>query len=385
MNPVDSQLKTTLEITDEVPSSEGLKGSPAESSIWSVLKNVVSIIFLPYGLYRLVHWVALTLIVPSASMVGVKQEDLDRTRAFGIFVHSEEYNTPISEDDSQAIADWKREGNYHQLHPISELTRVAILVDDMIIDAMIMKPKAFTDNGRWLLQANGNGEYYEHYIAGSSLDNMVNAFQANAILFNYPGAGASTGTATPETMQKAYRAVLSYVEGNLQAKEVIGYGHSLGGGIQATALVDHPLKTDVKYVFIQGRSFSRLSEAAAGFFPSAIGPLARGIIRGLGLEIDAAKAIENIQQSNPDKKFIIIQTGHFPSQVWAPKPTEAIHDGVITAQGALSGHVSRDIPVIFCKETHNSPFEQQTLTLVKNEVNKVLQSRKPPILDPETF
>ena len=385
MNPVDSQLKTTLEITDEVPSSEGLKGSPAESSIWSVLKNVVSIIFLPYGLYRLVHWVALTLIVPSASMVGVKQEDLDRTREFGVFVHSEEYNTPISEGGSEVIAKWKREANYNQLHPISQLTRVAILVDDMIIDAMIMKPTAFTDNGRWLLQANGNYEYYEHNIAGSSLDNMLNALQASAILFNYPGAGASTGTATPETMQKAYRAVLSYVEDKLQAKEVIGYGHSLGGGIQATALVDHQLKKDVKYVFIQGRSFSRLSEAAAGFFSSVIGPLARGIVRGLGLEIDAAKAIEKIQQSNPETKFIIVQTGYFPSQVWAPQPTEAIYDGVITAQGALSGHVSADIPVVFCKEMHNSRFEDQTLILIKNEVNKVLQSTKPPVFEPETF
>ncbi|MEI8329646.1 MAG: CPn0927/CPn0928 family alpha/beta hydrolase fold protein [Chlamydiia bacterium] len=372
MNPLDSPLKTTVERTGEVPSSEGLKGSPAESSIWSVLKNVVSIIFLPYGLYRLVHWVALTLIVPSASMVGVKQEDLDRARKLGVLIHSEEYNTHVSD--------------YNQLHPISQLTRVAILVDDMIIDAMIMKPTAFTDNGRWLLQANGNYEYYEHYIAGcSSLDNMLKDLQASAILFNYPGAGASTGTATPETMQKAYRAVLSYVEDKLQAKEVIGYGHSLGGGIQATALVDHQLKKDVKYVFIQGRSFSRLSEAAAGFFSSVIGPLARGIVRGLGLEIDAAKAIKKIQQSNPETKFIIVQTGYFPSQVWAPKPTEAIYDGVITAQGALSGHVSADIPVVFCKEMHNSDFEDQTLILIKNEVNKVLQSINPPVLEPETF
>ena len=88
----------------------------------------------------------------------------------------------------------------------------------------------------------------------------------NAIVFNYPGVGASSGLPNRQAMAKTYRAMLNFLEdrtNGIGATEIIGYGHSIGGGVQGDALKTHELKKDVKYVFVKSRTFSDLSTTAS--------------------------------------------------------------------------------------------------------------------------
>ena len=63
-------------------------------------------------------------------------------------------------------------------------------------------------------------------------------------------------------MTKTYRAMLTFLE-ELGAEEIIGYGRSMGGGVQGEGLKEHTLKEGIRCLFIQERTFSKLSEAAA--------------------------------------------------------------------------------------------------------------------------
>ena len=91
----------------------------------------------------------------------------------------------------------------------------------------------------------------------------MNALNTNMILFNYAGVGASSGLPNRNIMIKAYKAFLQILEEDVKAKTIFGYGHSIGGGVQAEALKDHELKDDVRYLFMKSRTFTDFADTVA--------------------------------------------------------------------------------------------------------------------------
>ncbi len=182
-------------------------------------------------------------------------------------------------------------------------------------------------NKKWLLPSLGNMELYEDKLVSPRFQTFLKESATNAILFNYPGVGSSFGTPCSATAVKAYQAVLSFLENEEQgigAKEITGYGFSLGGGVQGESLKTHPLQKGldkgIRYVFIKDRTFSNLEKVAksfAGFLGSAVSYF------GWTLDsIESSKKLAHLGISE-----IIIQATN--------KDGTPVSDGVISADASL--------------------------------------------------
>lgn len=237
---------------------------------------------------------------------------------------------------------------------------LAIQMDGFIIDAVIMgKPETF-DNGRWTLVSGGNGEFYEQRIVDDEFKTLLTENKSNALLFNYSGVGGSTGMPNRELMAKAYRAMLKFLEDDRQgigAKEIIGYGHSIGGGVQGEALLTHIFKEDVKYVFVKSRSFcdlrttakemiyNNLKKAGSSETVAKVLGLAAGFFTWLFgwnmCSLEFSKALE--------KPEIVMQTGSHG---------ETKDDGVIWHKASLAHALAKvsglkNKELFFIEEEHN--------------------------------
>lgn len=181
--------------------------------------------------------------------------------------------------------------------------RITIEVDGHQIDSVIVGKPSTLGNGRWLLASNGNNESYENkLLTKGEFKQILHECNSNALVFNYPGVGSSSGPISKEAMTKAYRAMLTFLEDKekgIGAKSIIGYGLSIGGGIQGEALKTHPLKKDIKYVFIKDRTFSTLSRLVSLMMGRALGLS----VKCLGWEMDSVTSSKKLQATE-----IVLQT-----------------------------------------------------------------------------
>ena len=86
---------------------------------------------------------------------------------------------------------------------------------------------------------------------------------AMGIVFNYPGVGASSGLPSRGAMQKApesHPSLSEDKEKGIGASEIICFGQSIGAAIQADALKDHPFIKGIRYVIVESRTFSDMSQ-----------------------------------------------------------------------------------------------------------------------------
>lgn len=149
--------------------------------------------------------------------------------------------------------------------------RLTIVVDGCRIDATIMGKASTLQNRRWVLATNGRGGLYEDKFdeRGLGFRALLDKVQGNALIFNYSGVGGSAGYFPQrKAMAKAYSAMLTFLEDQekgIGAKKIIGYGYSIGGGIQGEGLRKHTLKpwSEIKYVFVKNKSFSNFCAAAS--------------------------------------------------------------------------------------------------------------------------
>jgi hypothetical protein len=234
------------------------------------LKQPLPALALSIIVYRTLHSFAGTFILPAT---GLRQKDLDLARS-GISLQGP----------------WKYK-------------RITVEVDGYKIDGVIVGQPSTLDKGRWLLASNGNNESYEHkLLVNNEFKQILHECNSNALVFNYPAVGSSSGSASKLTMVKAYRAMLTFLEDEekgIGAKEIIGYGMSIGGGIQGEALKTHPLKKEVKYVFIKDRTFSTLSQLVS----EMVGRFLGFSIKCLGWEMDSITSSKTLQVPE-----IILQT-----------------------------------------------------------------------------
>lgn len=274
-----------------------------ENKVWRLAKDIFSIIIFPIGLYRLIHSLAGIAIVPAS---------LPRLMGYG----------PGHADQSRKNVDF--EGEW-------KIKRVSVAVDGYLIDAAIMGKASTLGNGRWVLSSNGNGEFYEDKLQDHSFKRLLAELKGNAIVFNYPGVGSSTGIPSRKAMAKAYRAMLTFLENQengIAAKEIIGYGHSIGGGVQGDALLSHELKQGVKYVFVKSRTFSDLSTVASHLTNRLLGVL----VKVLGWNMSSVESSKKLKAPE-----IIMQTADVSDYAdISGQPQKIEHDGVIPAEASLA-------------------------------------------------
>ena len=299
-----------------------------ESKALRIVKYILSILIVPIALYNVAHALVGLFILPAVPMGWVKE------RTCG---------TPL--------LGWKE----------SQLT---VEVDGYKIDAKMVWNRNFLNKGRWALISNGNAEFHEDMIGHMGYEYLWDSMESNVLLFNYPGVGKSTGVfPSKQAMVKAYRAMLTFLEDKekgVGAREIIGYGHSIGGGVQGEVLKSHRLRDDVDYVFVKSRTFSDLSTAVVGITRGCLGPLSHlaGIlIKLLGWNLDSV-------ESSTTKSFseIVLQTG---------VSGNIIDDGIITKNASLGEALERNRywterrnkRLLVIKERHNHSLEDSTLGL----------------------
>lgn len=296
----------------------------------NLLKIVLSIIIFPIGIYQIIHSLIGKLVVPaSLKCMNPKSEiDLLRTRLIGTSSLENELSRIESsiENGLETLKDNKDNNDflYKNIMSLTRLKvtlirdfflkksfkhkRITIEVDGYKIDAMILENSYVVDKDKWVLKSLGNASYYEKELNGMNFYNLLDKTNSNGIVFNYPGVGESSGFVSRSAMVKAYKAVLSFLEydkqnGGMGAKEIIGYGYSIGGGVQGDALKTHILKNNIKYVFVKDRTFSKLAPVASSIFCKLLGFL----VKFFGWNINPIKSSKTLQhpeiiiQSTKDK------------------------------------------------------------------------------------
>lgn len=243
------------------------------------------------------------------------------------------------------------------------LKRFTLSVEGHKVDAVIMGWKESFKTNRWVLVSNGNGEFYEEKLTTDrSIKKLIAPLNANAILFNYPGVGASTGTPNRELMKKTYLAFLNLLEDaqkGLGAKEIIGFGHSIGGGVQNDALRGHSLKNDIKYVFVKSRTFADLRGTASALTHESLGL----IVDLLDWNMDNKSASKGLRAPE-----IILQTARVKKSEILTDSSKIIDDGIVPAHGSLGKALLDDETCpkqnkvfIGVPERHNQSLQDVTL------------------------
>ena len=277
-----------------------------ESKIIRIAKKIFSIIVFPIGLYKLLQNLAGKVIVPAStpSLLSLSDDYAMQVRQ----------NLPLA-------GDWKYK-------------RVTVAVDGEQIDAAIICKESTFNNGRWFLASGGNAEFYEQNLVwNTDIKSILSEVHGNAIVFNYPGVGASSGVPNRQAMAKAYRAMLAFLEDNINgigAKEIIGYGHSIGGGVQGDALESHELKSNIKYIFIKSRTFSNLRTEASSM-GSFLGSFLGSLVKFFGWNMDSTKSSKKLQVPE-----IILQTANVHKYQILNDISRLLDDGVIPAQASLA-------------------------------------------------
>jgi len=270
-----------------------------ESKTMRIAKQIFSIIFFPIGIYNLLHAIVGYAIVPAAVFCPFNRSNINLENEEG----------------------WRYK-------------RINIMVDGYNIDAMIVGKESTFNNGRWTVACGGNGECYESMLNSGYFYNdfkrVIERIESNAILFNYPGVNDSSGFPNRQAMAKAHRAILKLLEDEehgIRARQIIGYGHSIGGGVQGDALNNYELHTDsIRYVFVKSRTFSDLSTEVNALLFRPLGFL----VKLLGWNMETAASSKKLHVPE-----IIFQTIRNSSQDY-----EEIHDSSSIVQD--DGVILRD-------------------------------------------
>lgn len=320
-----------------------------EKKIDRIAKQIFSYVFFPVALYTLIHGL-IGKIVVIASLIDTKRLDISRMwLANGSFIDEKEGDEKF------------------------KYKRFRVFVDGYAIDAMIAGKESTFKYDRWMLVSHGNGETYESDLSKEYLYQLMTALRSNVLVFNYPGVGKSTGLPNRKAMEKAYRAMLTLLEDEktgIGAKEIIGYGHSLGCGVQGC----HPLPKK-KYVFVKSRTFSDLATVVSHEMLQILG----FFIKIFGWNINIFESSKKLQA-----REIILQTTEREQDGYAQLNSglQIVHDGVIPAEASLAKALLDDPTTASKKnkqfigipETHNEGLRDPGALAEKIEDTLAFQS-----------
>jgi hypothetical protein len=194
-------------------------------------------------------------------------------------------------EDKQAL-DQNREILFHALtQEHYESRRLALSKSGINYDAFVFEHEDTKGNGQWVLVAGGNGWVGEH-CAGQSV-RRFHGLGFNTLYVNGPGVGRSSGFPTSYSIGAGQEAGLQFLETAVNAKKILLYGQSLGGGAQAEAIRMHKFKMDsIDYMVWSDRSFDTLSNTAS----SMVTILAKPIFWLLGIELNGVEGAKKLKQ-----------------------------------------------------------------------------------------
>jgi len=328
-----------------------------ERKIFRVVKQILSVVIFPIGLYKLIHSFIGRYILP-ASSATISKLPLNYGQQA-----REKFANNLTEDE-----EWKYK-------------RFTIEVDGNKIDAAIMGKVSTFANGRWLLNSNGNCQFYEDILAGDDVrefKRILMTIDSNAIMFNYPGVGASSGVPSQDTMVKAYKAIMALLENKedgIGAQEIIGYGHSIGAGVQGEFLKKARLKDDIKYVFVKSRTFSDLPAEIASVTSRLLGFVARIFGWNMG-SVESSKRLQVPE--------IILQTARVPKTQEFADAAQIRHDDIIAPEASLAHALLKDKHgtakkngnkvFIGIREGHNQTLNHWTVSMLSDKIKSFLNT-----------
>lgn len=183
--------------------------------------------------------------------------------------------------------------------------RMSVMVDGERIDTyVIMSHDKIEPGQRWILATNGNGVPAETIVSdcigkkSSMLSSLKTKLQANVVTYNYGGCLGSEGAVSADKAAKVFQAMKAMLEDpeGLAAKEIVFYGHSIGGAMQANGLRGYGFEKKIRYVCVKDRTFSNTDDQLRGMFPNCVGKVLRSLIRYIGWSIDVKGQCEELYE-----------------------------------------------------------------------------------------
>jgi len=250
--------------------------------------------------------------------------------------------------------------------------RISLKVNGYVIDGMITGKINTLGNGRWILKSRGNtGMYESEFDYNSDAQNLASKTGSNIIHFNYPSVLASSGLPNRLAMGQAYRAVLQFLEDDVNgvgAKEIIGYGYSIGGSVQAEGIKTHQFKDDIKYVFVKSHTFSSIRKVCSKFVGFGCNFMGWNFscVESSKLLKKTEIIIQTLQDTPEDNKY-------FESKA------EYIHDNVIPVEGTLAGKLESmeelqgEKHFMRVNKVHDEPLSNDEINALSEKVLSLLE------------
>lgn len=248
---------------------------------------------------------------------------------------------PSSIDSARA----KRPRLYDRYHQDGILIkRICLECNSKKIDAYLIGKQENLGNGRWTLYSHGHTGVAEDGLIYQQ--GVLDKLNSNYLLFNYPGMGCSEGPATRNAVVAAYETCLSFLEEKIEAKEIICWGTSLGGGIKGTAWKYYPHLQEkrakeknraknpvrkMRIVSVSDQTFSTLQKATRSMGKNKLEVHA---IKYLGYQLASQKSSKNL----PHPEIVI----HKAKRLYPQNKGDIEHDGLFGGEDCLAGYLLKD-------------------------------------------
>lgn len=213
---------------------------------------------------------------------------------------------------------------------------IVLRVNDIAYSALLVGHTTTITNGRWALQAIGNGMTAESSIDGFA--DFYGRLRSNVLIVNAPQVGASLGSAIPEEMGAAQHAGICFLEQAIKAKKIAIVGMSFGGAAIASAIMKHNFKNDRQYFVLRQVSFSSVSAVCSAVVESItksawVASFIAALVKWSGLEIDCIEASRKLAQRNIPEG--IVQAKKQQTSESSIRKEDFLHDGLIPQEASL--------------------------------------------------
>lgn len=305
-----------------------------ESKVITFARYFFSIVIFPIAIYQilraayhLIHGLIGKIVLPSSNVFYMDlRAERNRLRI---------YRTACFEDS------------------VEKIKRFTVDFDGYKLDVMIVGTKKTFESGRWTLASVGSGMHYEGLASDDDFRKNLAKTNSSGIFFNYPSVGRSSSSLpNKEAMIKSYQVMLKFLENGLQAKEIIGYGFSIGGDTQE-ALESYPLKDGVKYLFIKDKAPSSIAAVVDWIAFGILGFL----VRISGWDINSIKASKNLKA-----REIIFQAANVGPITKLTDSKSLMFDDVIPVNASIAKAIlddpdcpKKDKLIIGAYQTHREP------------------------------